>query len=168
MLEADREDRDSGPVEVVYIRAAKFGQPGKSRTSGTSRTSGKVRCSWWYQAGDQRNQARTLPGKAQTENCGLVFALREVLKRHRQEAEEQYADERLTWLVVRTDATYVEDGLNTHLWTWSRNGWRTKRGKQVANYVFWMSVDYELAKLVDMKIDVRVERVRLPGACRRI
>jgi ribonuclease HI len=146
----DQEDRACG-MEVVYIRAVKFGP--------------RVRCTWWFQNKDPRNKAVLLPGKVQTANRGLLFALREVLKKFRKTAHTQYHDERLPLLFVRTDATYIQEGMDTYIYTWRRNEWCNKRGRKIANYVFWQSVNNEMESLEELGTSVRVQRCKLPRKC---
>ena len=146
----DREDRECG-MEVVYIRAVKLGQ--------------KVRCSWWFRDKDPRNKAVVLPGKPQTANRGLLFALREVLKKFRKTAHAQHYDDRLPLLFVRTDATYIQEGMDTYIYTWRRNEWCNKRGRKIANHVFWQSVNNEMQTLEELGTSLRVQRGKLPRKC---
>lgn len=148
----DELDRECG-IEVVYIRAVKFGK--------------KVRCSWWFKDRDPRNKARMLPGKVQTVNCGLLFSLREVLKAIRKEMEQLYYDERIPIVFVKTDATYIQEGVDTHLYKWRRNDWCNSRQKKIKNHVFWQSVNHELTKLEELGVGVRVFYEKLPQKCIR-
>ncbi len=151
MSSQDQLDRECG-IEVVYIRAAKFGK--------------KVRCTWWFQDKDPRNKAKTLPGKVQTVNCGLLFVLREVLKAVRKDVETMHM-EHIPILFVRTDATYIQEGVDTHLYKWRRNKWCNSRSKKIKNHIFWQSVNYELTKLEELGVGVRVQHTKLPKKCIR-
>lgn len=151
----DQVDRESN-IDIVYVRAARFG------------AKRSVRCTRWFQDGDARNKAQYLPGRAQTVNCGLVFALREALKCVRQCMEVKNSEERLALLIVRSDATYVTDAMQTYLYQWRRNEWCKKHGyKTIANHIFWQSVNYELCKLEALGVGVKTERVTLPNTCIR-
>jgi hypothetical protein len=152
MLSQDQLDRECG-IEVVYIRSAKFGK--------------KVRCTWWFKDKDPRNKARMLPGKVQTVNCGLLFALREVLKAVRKEMAMLDHTERVPILFVKTDATYIQEGVDTHMYKWRNNEWRNSRYKVIKNHLFWQSVNYELTKLEELDIGVRVQHKKLPKKCIR-
>lgn len=149
----DQEERECG-VELVYIRAVKFGK--------------KVRCSWWYRHRDPRNKAFVLPGKVQTVNCGLVYSLREVLKYHRNIAKNQAHNERIPTLMVYTDATYIQEAMDTYIYNWRRNDWKNKKHKRIANYIFWISVNNEVEQLQQLDVNVRVYYRKLPSKCLRI
>ena len=138
----DDQDRACG-VEVVYISALRFGK--------------KVRCRWWYGPNHTDNKFVQLPGKNQTTNCGLVYVLKEVLKTHRKKYEAQYACDRPPILVVKTNATYISDALDTYIFSWRNNNWCNKKCKKIANYVFWMGVDNEFSKLYNLGIDIKIE-----------
>lgn len=152
MSSQDELDRECG-LEVVYIRGVKFGK--------------KVRCSWWFQDKDPRNRAMVLPGKVQTHNCGLLFSLREVLKLVRKGMEQTHYDDRIPILFVKTDATYIQEGVDTHMYKWRANDWRNSRHKTIKNHVFWQSVNFELGKLEALGTRVRVMYDKLPQKCIR-
>lgn len=45
-----------------------------------------------------------------------------------------------------TDSEYVKNGVNSWLWNWKRNGWRTKSKKPVKNADLWRALDAAVAK----------------------
>lgn len=140
-------DRDDG-MEVAYIRSRKMGS--------------NIQCVWWYKQGDCRNGRKFLPGKPKTRNRGYLFAMRELLKSFRKRMEKVCFDDQTPILIVKTDASYVEEGINTYRYAWRRAGWTNKRQKKIANSIFWRSVDHELELLRDMGIGIKVERHSLP------
>lgn len=140
-------DRDDG-MEVAYIRSRKMGS--------------NIQCMWWYKQGDCRNGRKFLPGKPKTQNRGYLFAMRELLKSFRKRMEKVCFDDQTPILIVKTDASYVEEGINTYRYAWRRAGWTNKRQKKIANSIFWRSVDHELELLRDMGIEIKVERHPLP------
>ena len=146
-MQEDDVDRANG-IDVAYIQSRKLGQ--------------NIQCVWWYKQGDSRNGRKLLPGKPKTKNRGYLFAMRELLRAFRKRMEKMRYKEQMDILVVNTDASYVEEGINTYRFTWRRTGWTNTRGKKIANSVFWRSVDYELELLCDMGIDILVERHPLP------
>jgi hypothetical protein len=139
----DKIDRECG-IEVAYVNA--------------SHHSSKVNCIWWYQKNDPRNGRKMLPGKTQTKNRGYLFALRELLKSFRKRMEKMYFDEQTCMLLVKTDASYVEEGVNMYRYRWRRSNWTNKRNKKIANSIFWQSVNNELTLLENMGISILVER----------
>jgi ribonuclease HI len=48
-------------------------------------------------------------------------------------------------ITIYTDSKYVVDGMNTWIFNWKRNGWKTSGGKPLANLVLWIRLD-ELAR----------------------
>lgn len=108
-----------------------------------------------------------LPGKVQTVNCGLLFSLREVLSMIRKKMETACYDERLPLLFVKTDATYIQEGIDTYIYKWRRNDWCNSRHKKIKNHVFWQSVNYQLHELDELGTSVRVLHSKLPKKCIR-
>lgn len=147
IMQEDEVNRDAG-MEIAYIRSHKSGP--------------NIQCMWWYKQGDCRNGRKLLPGKPKTRNRGYLFAMRELLKSFRKRMENVYYDEQTPMLIVKTDASYVEEGINTYRFSWRRAGWTNKRQKKIANSIFWRSVDHELDLLNDMGIEIKVERHSLP------
>ena len=141
-------------MEVVYIRAIRFGRA-------------KVRCTVWFQDKDPRNVAKMLPGRVQTANCGLLFALREALACVRKVMVHTPDECRIPLLIVKTDATYVSDGVGVNMFKWVRNDWCNSKHKHVANIVFWKSVHHQIGALASLGVDVRVEHCQLPTLCTR-
>jgi hypothetical protein len=146
-MQEDGGNRDAG-MEVAYIQSHKSGP--------------NIQCTWWYKQGDCRNGRKLLPGKPKTRNRGYLFAMRELLKSFRKRMEQVAYDDQTFVLIVKTDATYIEDGVNVYRYRWRRSGWANKRGKKIANSIFWRSVDHELDLLNDMGIEIKVERHPLP------
>lgn len=148
MLEQDEMDRDC-QIEVVYIHAY------KSKTH--------VECDSWYAKKDGRNKTFRLPGNTQTKNCGLVYALREVLKQFRKKLQVQDSVERPLMVFVKTDATYISDGVTYHLPKWSQSNWCNAKHKPIANSIFWRSVHHELDTLKEeLDVPVKVFHCKLP------
>lgn len=142
-MQEDLLDRECG-MEVAYIRAYKVNN--------------RIQCMWWYKQGDPRNRQKWLPGKPQTPNRGYLFALRELLKAFRKRMEKATYDDQTPILIIKTDASYVEEGVNRYRYRWKRANWSNKRGKKIANSIFWRSVDYELECLNNMQIEIVLER----------
>lgn len=136
-------DRASG-IEVAYINARVINN--------------KIQCVWWYKPNDSRNKCKMLPGKPQTKNRGLLFALRELLKNIRQFNQTIYLDEQPALLIIKTDASYIDDGVSTYRFKWRQQNWTNKKGKKIKNSVFWQSVNNELTLLEKDKLDVKIER----------
>ena len=146
-MHQDSIDRAHG-IEIAYIRSHKLGP--------------NIQCMWWYKKGDNRNGRKILPGKPKTKNRGYLFAMRELLKAFRKRMEQVAYDDQTFVLIVKTDATYIEEGVNVYRYRWRRTGWTNKRQKKIANSIFWRSVNHELELLNEMGIEIKVERHQLP------
>ncbi len=49
-------------------------------------------------------------------------------------------------VAFHTDSKYVQNGISAWLFSWKRNGWRTKSGQPVKNADLWRSLDSAAAR----------------------
>ena len=49
-------------------------------------------------------------------------------------------------IIIVTDSTYVQEGLNNWIKKWKRNGWRTANNKPIKNEDLWKLLDIENRK----------------------
>lgn len=140
----DEVDKSYG-MEIVYVNAKVIHK--------------RASVGIFFEPGHPLNKRLYLPGKHQTKNCALIYGVRELLKGFRKQAQHQYLEDRVPILIVRSDTTYLVDGVNQHRFVWRRNDWRKKNYKRVANFVFWQSLDSEIEQLNKMGIQTIFEFV---------
>ena len=44
-------------------------------------------------------------------------------------------------VVIKTDSDYVVKGVNLHITSWKKNGWKRSDGKDIANLDLWQKLD---------------------------
>lgn len=140
----DTIDREYG-IQVVYINAEKINK--------------QIICSRWFKKHDQRNKVQKLPGKHQTINCGLVYAVRELLKSIRKNMEQLTMSERVPLIIIKTHATYIVDGISTYIYKWRRNNFCNSRQKKIKNHIFWQSINNEIEQLEELNIGIKVFKI---------
>jgi ribonuclease HI len=68
----------------------------------------------------------------------------------------QFAEERkfTAPLELRTDSSYLLNGITMWVYGWEKNGWKTKEGEPVLNQDIWqelVAVSFRLKKLADLQ-----------------
>ncbi|KZV95248.1 hypothetical protein EXIGLDRAFT_644426 [Exidia glandulosa HHB12029] len=119
---------------LVYTDGACLDQGGPSRRGGC----GVVFCD--STLGLKHALEGTIGGPEQTSNRAELRAVLYFLQLRRWEAG---GAERI---VIATDSEYVVDGVCVNLATWVQRGWRTKKGKPVANRDLWEALLNELRR----------------------
>jgi ribonuclease HI len=51
---------------------------------------------------------------------------------------------------LRTDSSYVVEGVNNHIHVWASNKWRKADGSPLANVTYWKKI-YELIRAIEEK-----------------
>lgn len=145
-MEDDQEIRESG-LEVVYLQA-----------HSTNQNKG-IFFEWWFRTGDPRNQEGRLPGKLQSVNRGILYAFRQLLVQIRKRAVAQFQDERCPLFIVRTSSTFLEEGVDCHLWDWKQRRWHNHCNRKLTNFILWQGIDFELTYLRKLNVEIRMEKI---------
>jgi ribonuclease HI len=66
-------------------------------------------------------------------------------------------------VVLRTCAT-VFKGIDTHIWKWANNGYRTQKGRKLDNYKLYQYLHEEIQLLERCSIEVNVWKCSTPEA----
>lgn len=104
------------------------------------------------------NRTRRFP-KGKSKLFGLLFGFQQLLIHVRKQAMKVPYDMYPPILVVKTDQTYLSDGIQRHRHGWRRREFQNKKGNKIKYAMFWKRVDEEIETLDELGIRVKVVHV---------
>jgi len=97
------------------------------------------------------NISKRLPGPTQTSQRAEIYAAVAALQQILRVVTENQG---LELFIVVTDSAYLTDCLAKHVYKWRLNGWKTSKGKEVANQDLLEPLDNMLDDMSNRGIDV--------------
>lgn len=116
---------------------------------------------WYFGLENSMNKKYKLPPFKKsthqyTKNCALVFGLKQFLHKLRTQESQKTFHERYPIVVIHTDATYIQEGIQTYLPKWVRNDFCNSKGKKIKNSIFWKGLHHELIELENLDVFVKI------------